>query len=610
MSNLEPIENRYGQYTVPTSNVMVNLGVGQPRNNILEKPLNLMKKYMSELTQDELSCEVLQYGDIPGYYRFRKYLCNFLNKYKYNNAQPENIYQTLGATEAVSLITTLFTNKDDLLVVENPTYFLMINIFKELGRNVVGVNMDDNGFIKSELENVLENNKDKRVLFYGIPFNHNPTGISWSEERKMELCNLLDEYDNFFVMTDEVYQLLNFNDYIHTPMAEYHSKILSIGSFSKVIAPTFRIGWIYSKNNEYINILKGSASRDSSGSNGVISSLIVEQMLKNDDVENLLKSEKDRLGGNLEYIKEYLNTETSKYFDFKLPEGGYFVWLKLKEDYKYLKSLMLEDMEFHRVKFHSGVKFSINKDFTEYIRISLSFYTKEEILVGLNRINKLMNSLVKQCSESDSEYGKIGIFGINGRLGKLIKDEFNWREIPVESFKKNINYNYIIDVTSNEGTKSLINNLLESKIYPTIIIGTTGHDEEANKLMKKYTEYGAIFLLSNFSSGVRMIKDFISKNKNTLEDFNVEIEETHHIHKKDSPSGTALSLSKCFNNNVVINSKREGDVFGEHKIIISNDSEEITIIHKAKNRGLFAKGCINFLQSIHNMNYINSLYKD
>lgn len=610
MSNLKPDENRYGQYTVPSSDVMVNLGVGQPRNEVLKTPLNFMFDSLSLInkTNESYPNEVLQYGDIPGYYRFRKILCDFLKNYKYNHPQPENIYQTLGATEAVSLITTLFTNNDDLIVVENPTYFLMINIFKELGRNVVGISMEKDGFNRTELENILENNKDRKVLFYGIPFNHNPTGYTWSEDRKMELCSLLDKYENFFVMTDEVYQLLNFDNFIHIPMAEYHSKIMSVGSFSKVIAPAFRIGWIYSKNEDYIKTLKGSASRDSSGSNSLLGSLIVENMLKENQVEIMLNNEKKRLCDNMSYIKDYLDSELNKYFEYELPKGGYFVWLKLKEKYNELSDKMLENMELHRVKFHSGSKFSISKEFKDCIRLSLSFYKKEEILVGLERIKSLMDSLVEP--DKTSEYGRIGIFGINGRLGKLIKDEFDWNEIPVESYRNNVEYNYIIDVTSNQGTNDLITNLIKNNSYPVLIIGTTGHDEETKSLMHDYTEEGAIFLLSNFSSGVRMLKDFIKSNKSNMEDYKVDIEEIHHIHKKDKPSGTALSLAKCFDREIDIVSKREGEVFGEHKIVLSNESETITIIHSAKNRNLFAKGCINFLKSIHHMTFDNSLYQD
>ena len=584
----------YGQYTVPSSDKMVNLGVGQPRNAILSNPVSLMQKYLKEYSEEELPGEVLQYGDIPGYFRFRYCLSKFLNNYNYLS-KPEHFFQTNGATEAVSLITTLFTSNDDILVVENPTYFLMINIFKELGRNVLGINMDNEGFLTNELENILDENKNKRVLFYGIPFNHNPTGVSWSDDRKMELCALLDEYENLTVMTDEVYQLLDFEKTYHIPMAEYHPNILSVGSFSKVIAPTFRIGWIYSKNEDYQKVLKSSASRDSSGGNNVISSLIVERMLVNGDVEKLLESEKERLRGNLSYIEDYMEEYTSKYFDYKLPKGGYFLWLTLKEKYNMYKNDLVENMEKFKVKFHMGHKFSITNDFDDTIRLSLSFYTKEEIMEGLVRLNNMMDYLTNKCV-----FNLVGVFGHKGRLGKLISEELEAEGI----YKNGIddletsnlgNYDCIIDVTSKDGTLELIRMLLEIEHYPILVVGTTGHNDF--KLFEEYGKYGSIYYLSNFSSGIRMLKDFIKSNSEIFGDYNVSIMETHHIHKKDSPSGTAISLAKCFEkNSVPIKSYREGEVFGEHTIVVSNKSEIIEITHKALNRELFSKGCVKFIK--------------
>lgn len=593
----------YGQYVVPSSDVMVNLGVGQPRNSILSTPVELMKKYMKEYSNEDLNCDVLQYGDIPGYLRFRYILSKFLNRFNYKS-KPEHFFQTNGATEAVSLIATLFSNNDDILVVENPTYFLMINIFKEMGRRVIGINMDNDGFKLDELRSILNNNLDKRVLFYGIPFNHNPTGISWSVERKLKLCELLDKYENLTVMTDEVYQLLNFENMYHTPLAEYHNRILTVSSFSKVIAPAFRIGWIYTKNSDYISKLKLSSSRDSTGGNNVISSLLVERMIINGDVDSLLKSEKLRLGMNLDYVLDYLDSNISKYFDYNIPNGGYFLWLRIKDGYN-IDITNTDLMNNFRVKYHNGKKFSINNDFGNYIRLSLSFYTKEEILLGLERLYDMMESLYEvKDTNKDKDKNRIGIFGSNGRLGKLIMDEcksnkLNYGVVDFTNLDNIASYNCIIDVTSSSGTRDMIIKLLDKKIYLTLIIGTTGHDKDIFRLFSEYGKYGVIYYLSNFSTGIRMLKDFIKSNNKSLSEYNVNIEETHHIHKKDAPSGTAISLSECFKNNEVkIKSKREGEVFGEHKIVISNESEEITIIHKAVNRELFSKGCINFVKEL------------
>jgi len=583
--------SNYGQYVVPKATEMVNLGVGQPRNEILKRPLEYTQKYLSELSKEEITPDVLQYGDIPGYYRFRKALSNYLNTKSYSS-NPEDFFQTNGVTEAVSLITLLLTNKEDLLVVEDPTYFLMINIFKELGRPVEAVRIRPYGVDIRELEDILKKNTHRKVMFYSIPFNHNPTGFNYEELTKKELVNLLDTYPNFYMMTDEVYQLLDFKDTVPPkPMAEYHNRIITMGSFSKVIAPAFRIGWIYTKNENLMKQLKNSASRDSSGGNNVMSSLVVEKMLNNGDVDILLKQEKERLGENLEYIEERISTRLSRYVDNYHPKGGYFVWFRLKDEYHDMKEEIFNQMEKFKVKFHNGSKFSLVKNWDFCFRISLSFYEKEEIALGIDRIGDLLDHLFSRP--------KIFIHGEKGRLGSLIKNEIN--QSSYELVLSLEEATHVIDVTSKMGTVELLEKIIELGINPTVIVGTTGHTN-----FKMFEDYrGKIFYLSNFSNGIRKMKEFIKLLDNM--DYKVSIEETHHIHKKDAPSGTALSLADEFKTkNVRISSKREGEVFGEHKIILENEYERIEICHSAKNRELFAKGCVDFIKETEK--YSNGFY--
>lgn len=601
----------YGQYTVPESSEMINLGVGQPRNNILEKPLNLLKKYMKELSEEDLSCELLQYGNVSGYERFRTKLAMFLKGKNYLSVEPNDLFQTNGATEAVSMITKLLTTSDDLVLVENPTYFLMINIFKELGRQVKPIEMEDDGLDVVALEKLLQNTPSyRKVLLYTIPFNHNPTGITLSNAKCISLCRILEKYDNLYILTDEVYQLLYFGDKIGCPLAELHKRIITVGSFSKVIAPAFRIGWVYSKNAEIINMLKNSATRDSSGGNNVLNSLIVEKMLDNNDIDSLLASEKLRLELNLSYSLKYLGSSVSEYFDIKIPEGGYFLWLKIKEKYGYLIDKFFENMDKFKVKCHRGNKFSINDSYRNYIRLSLSFYKDEEILLGLHRLVDCIKTLEDCFSvELDMQVDlttNVGVFGASGRLGSLIMKELSTHQrytgLPIiKNVSSELNslkeYNIIIDVTSVDGTNDLLDKLLEEKHYPTVIVGTTGH-KNFSKMRLFGSKGGKIFYMSNFSNGVRLTKEII-KRLNTLDikGYDLNMIEKHHIHKKDKPSGTAKTLGEMING-IKIESIREGEVFGEHKLKLDNEYESIEIIHNAKKRELFSNGCVNFLDKL------------
>jgi 4-hydroxy-tetrahydrodipicolinate reductase len=195
--------------------------------------------------------------------------------------------------------------------------------------------------------------------------------------------------------------------------------------------------------------------------------------------------------------------------------------------------------------------------------------------------------------------------GKNGKLGSLIFVELNKQgyQITEDLFQATI----IIDVSSPLGTEELLNKLLEKEYYPTVLVGTTGH-KNFNKF-DEYGENGKIFYMSNFSQGIRMIKNMIEKmvTHYQLDDYTIRIEEIHHINKKDKPSGTAISIKEVFENDLIeIISHRVEDVFGDHLIILENENERIEIKHVAKNRELFAKGCVDFILDI--KSYFKTFY--
>jgi 4-hydroxy-tetrahydrodipicolinate reductase len=149
-------------------------------------------------------------------------------------------------------------------------------------------------------------------------------------------------------------------------------------------------------------------------------------------------------------------------------------------------------------------------------------------------------------------------------------------------------------VSSPEGTLTLLEKLQEKNIYPKIIIGTTG-DLPMN-LIASYS--GEILIQSNFSEGVPLVLSFLDKFDKSVWT-KIEIKDFHHCNKKDSPSGTAKSIKSKLGENghedIQVVSYREGEIIGIHEIVLSNDVESITIKHEAKDRRIFAIGCVNLI---------------
>ena len=131
----------------------------------------------------------------------------------------------------------------DVVFVEDPTYFLALDIFRHHGLQVVGIEVDDDGLSIDALEAALAEHRPAFV--YVIPAFQNPTGVTMAPHRRARLLELAERHD-FLVVADEVYQLLRYAGSDVPPMAASvdTGRVLSLGTFSKILAPGLRLGWI------------------------------------------------------------------------------------------------------------------------------------------------------------------------------------------------------------------------------------------------------------------------------------------------------------------------------------------------------------------------------
>ena len=603
----------YGQYDVPSQETMVNLGVGQPDNKKL--PLQLIKNSIRKFLDEENNPEILQYGDIPGYKRFREKLAKWLTEEYYCDVNEpamekyyvdcDELFITNGVTQALHLIMTSYMYQEDTILVEDPSYFIMINIFRDFGLEIMPISMEKDGLNIEELDScigTLHKQQDK-VFLYTIPINHNPSGITMSEDKRLALAELCEKYSNFYVLADEVYHFLSWNKTENlVPLADYHPHIVSINSFSKILAPSLRLGWIYQNKKfdydngeDFIKLLSDSGLYDSTGGTGVLSSYLTENLIDSGELSSYIDECKSFLGSRCKTICDELKSlKENNLIDYEEPNGGYFVWLKVND----IKANdLLELAVKNRVKFHPGWKFTASKDkFDCYLRLSCSFYEEEDLKIGISRLKEVISQYKKI---------KVSVLGANGKLGKLIVDKIKEKEelSYIGSIDRDFNLSHlysdntvIVDVSSPEGTNSLISKLIEDEKKTPVIIGTTG--EIDINLIEKYSKQAPVAIISNFSDGIPTIMEFSNYINQLPDSWSCKMIEKHHINKKDKPSGTAINWANTLNRMCDTESIREGETFGEHKLVLSNDNEEIIIEHKAKNREIFAIGSLKYIEWI------------
>jgi 4-hydroxy-tetrahydrodipicolinate reductase len=212
------------------------------------------------------------------------------------------------------------------------------------------------------------------------------------------------------------------------------------------------------------------------------------------------------------------------------------------------------------------------------------------------------------------------IHGHTGKLGKRIIDNLDKNlNIKYLGFinTKDENFDYsilkitnnlvIVDVTIDIASKKLLNILLQHKIYVPLIIGTTGN--LPINLIEEYSKSAPVAQISNFSDGISSICNILPHITSNIKDAQIKIFETHHIHKKDGPSGTAKTLADKINldySNLFF--AREGEIYGIHEVIYETPSEIITIKHEVRDPNIFAIGCLNWIEKISKLS--NGYYKN
>jgi len=328
---------------------------------------------------------LLQYGYISGYPAFREALAGFLTKGYGYEVTPDQVFATTGVTGGMSLICSLLLQRGDLVFAEDPTYFLAKRIFADYGLNVVQIKMDEDGMNMEALEEKLKAGQIPKFL-YTIPTAHNPTGRTLSAEKRARLIELSNEY-GFKILADEVYQLLTFPHVeAPKPMCYYDTtgtQVLSMGSFSKILAPALRLGWIESKSQEMLGVLKGCGQLDSSGGmNPVISSFVhqaIESGIQEEHVDWTRQTLWNRAEGLMKALDEYL-PEGSTY---EVPQGGYFVLVRMPENVKAV-DVLEEAKANHKVQFLPGASFGAT--YGNYLRLSFSYYDAPDLVVGAQRL--------------------------------------------------------------------------------------------------------------------------------------------------------------------------------------------------------------------------------
>ncbi len=363
----------------------INFGVGQPSADLL--PVDLIRT-ASESFLSRAQPRELNYGVMQGDGRFLESLALFLSQGYGRPVTAESLLVTAGASQGLDFLCSFLAQRGDTIFVEEPTYFLAFQIFRDHGLNLVGIPVDDDGLEVEGLEDRLK--EETPAFLYTIPSFQNPGGQTLSAQRRERLVELSLEY-GFFIVADEVYQLLSYDD---QPPAAFGTMadggtVLSLGSFSKILAPALRLGWIQA-SAKMVERLVGTGVVNSGGSLNHFTSHIVRHAidlgLQQSHLERLRSSYRSRVEAMDSALREHLGEHAT----WKRPGGGYFFWLRLNESID--AGELRQKAKSFEIGFQAGELFSSRGALKNYLRLSFAHYNESDIHKGVARLKRLFSS--------------------------------------------------------------------------------------------------------------------------------------------------------------------------------------------------------------------------
>jgi DNA-binding transcriptional MocR family regulator len=363
---------------------VIDLGLGDPPLSLL--PLDLMHgSAQRQLSQADKS--FLQYGAEQGDGHFLLALANFLTKGYGFGVKPENLFITNGISNALDLTCTLFTQAGDTIFVEEPSYFLALKIFADHRLNVIPIDTDENGLIPAALEEKLAGYRPK--FLYLIPTFHNPSGATLTQARRDRLVQLAKEHD-FFIVADEVYHLLRYAGQPPKSFAAYTDadaeNVLSLGSFSKILAPGLRLGWLQA-HPKMIKRFTACGLLDSGGGLNPFTSAMIRDALETGGLENHINHLIQSYRSRRDVLDSALRQHVPQ-LQYMTPQGGYFLWARLPAHHRAIE--LRRKAPAFKVDFRPGGLFSSRSGLQNYMRLCFIHYEEDAIIEGVLRLKECL----------------------------------------------------------------------------------------------------------------------------------------------------------------------------------------------------------------------------
>ncbi|KAH8405252.1 hypothetical protein KR222_000583 [Zaprionus bogoriensis] len=388
------------------------LGVGAPGVDLLEPCCDIFQQATAHSLQREKASNqslIFQYGPTSGTYEARYEIAKYFSGQYDSPVNSEDLILTTGASQGLHFVLSTLIDFGGYIFVDEYTYMIALDTMKHFTTlKVVPVKLNDDGVDLKDLEEKVKErsfksqNKEFWAVYYTIPTYHNPTGILFSPGNAnftfyADVCRgivrIARKYD-FLVLCDDVYNILSFGEKpLHSRLlsydartdADYAGNVISLGTFSKIIGPGVRLGWM-EVPPRLKPLLDASGIINSGGCfnnyTSVIMGSLFELQLVQPHIAMVHSAYKERMLATIAVLKNELPAGCH----FLAPSGGYFIWIAIPDN---LDAEEFRDysVKHAKISFIPGQRFAAEKGKgTHFFRITIAFYGKERLVDGAKRL--------------------------------------------------------------------------------------------------------------------------------------------------------------------------------------------------------------------------------
>ncbi len=346
---------------------------------------------------EEISCQVLrergatalQYGSTEGELSLREEIARWLSR-ENTSVKPENILVTSGSQQGLDIISKVFLDPHDIVMVELPSYIGGLQSFTAYRARMIGISQDDHGMKMDLLEKALAKLASKRKkpkFIYVVPDFQNPSGVTMSLERRERLLALAHEYE-VPVIEDSPYRDLRLTGQAIPAIfsLDRDKQVIVLGTFSKLLCPGLRLAWIMAPAEWMDRMIVAKQSMDLCCP--TYTQLIVAEFMKRGllpkQIDKVRKLYAHKRGVMLEALRKHM----PKGVEWTEPEGGLFLWVRLPKRMNTI-ALFSKALD-NKVAYVIGSAFHCNGKGQNTMRLNFSYPTEDQINQGIERLAKMI----------------------------------------------------------------------------------------------------------------------------------------------------------------------------------------------------------------------------